>query len=156
MNPMKNFPRVFFHEEFLFFSSKKSQHQAHLRQLALETIHNTPPDAVHIFMDGSKFDSDNTGDGVVIKNQDAITKTKRRDPNRCSVFRSELITVNVALELLISIKGTTDICIFKYNSSDLLAYNEIYSKVKTDNNRTWKKPPSHDWYQQNGPGAALE
>ncbi|GFW13045.1 uncharacterized protein TNCV_3329771 [Trichonephila clavipes] len=27
---------------------------------------------------------------------------------------------------------------------------------KTDNNRTWKTPPSHGWYQQNGPGAALE
>ncbi|GFY66584.1 uncharacterized protein TNIN_479541 [Trichonephila inaurata madagascariensis] len=22
--------------------------------------------------------------------------------------------------------------------------------------KTWKTPPSHDWYQQNGPGAALE
>ncbi|GFU18079.1 RNase H domain-containing protein [Trichonephila clavipes] len=42
------------------------------------------------------------------------------------------------------------------DSSDLLTYNEIYSKVKADNNRTWKTPPSHDWYQQNGPGAALE
>ncbi|GFY41622.1 RNase H domain-containing protein [Trichonephila inaurata madagascariensis] len=42
------------------------------------------------------------------------------------------------------------------DSSDLLTYNEIYSKVKTDNNRTWKTPPSHDWYQQNGPGTALE
>ncbi|GFW81205.1 RNase H domain-containing protein [Trichonephila clavipes] len=36
-------------------------------------------------------------------------------------------------------------------SSDLLTYNEIYSKVKTDYNRTWKTPHSHDWYQQNGP-----
>ncbi|GFW79694.1 RNase H domain-containing protein [Trichonephila clavipes] len=42
------------------------------------------------------------------------------------------------------------------DSSDLLTYNEIYSKVKTDNNSTWKTPPSHDWYQQNGPEAALE
>ncbi|GFX53032.1 RNase H domain-containing protein [Trichonephila clavipes] len=42
------------------------------------------------------------------------------------------------------------------DSSDLLTYNEIYSKVKTDNNRTWKTPPSHDWYQQNCPEAALE
>ncbi|GFS46700.1 RNase H domain-containing protein [Trichonephila inaurata madagascariensis] len=42
------------------------------------------------------------------------------------------------------------------DSSDLLTYNQIYSKFKTDNNRTWKAPPSHDPYQQNGPGAALE
>ncbi|GFV39825.1 RNase H domain-containing protein [Trichonephila clavipes] len=39
------------------------------------------------------------------------------------------------------------------DSSDLLTYNEIYSKVNTANNRT---PPSHDWYQQNGPVTALE
>ncbi|GFX84277.1 RNase H domain-containing protein [Trichonephila clavipes] len=42
------------------------------------------------------------------------------------------------------------------DSSDLLTYNEINSKEKTDYNRTWKTPPSHDWYQQNGLGAALE
>ncbi|GFY40553.1 uncharacterized protein TNIN_433371 [Trichonephila inaurata madagascariensis] len=42
------------------------------------------------------------------------------------------------------------------DSRNLLTYNEIYSKVKTDNNRTCKTPPSHDCYQQNGPGAALD
>ncbi|GFX69174.1 RNase H domain-containing protein [Trichonephila clavipes] len=41
-------------------------------------------------------------------------------------------------------------------SSDLLICNEIYSKIKTNNNKTWKTQPSHDWYQLNGPGAALE
>ncbi|GFU64450.1 RNase H domain-containing protein [Trichonephila clavipes] len=158
MNPLKGLPRVFFHEELLSFSSKKNQHPAHLRQSALETIHNTQPNAVHIFTDGSKFDSGNTGSGVVIKNQDAITKIKRRNPNHCSVFRSEPIAINAALEHMISIKGTWDIWIFTDNlyfndladelakegsndpidSSNLLTYNEIYSKVKTDNNRTWK------------------
>ncbi|GFY35526.1 RNase H domain-containing protein [Trichonephila clavipes] len=193
MNPLKNFPNVFFHEELLSFSSKKNQH---LRQLALETIHNTPPDAVHIFTDGSKFDSGNTGSGVVIKNQDVITKIKRRNPNHSSLFRSELIAINAAPEHMMSIKGSRDIWIFTdsksliqylsnwrnigdriglniidnvktfsthndihlqwipshvdlcfnnqadelakegfddpIDSSDLLTYNEIYSKVKTD------------------------
>ncbi|GFW61005.1 RNase H domain-containing protein [Trichonephila clavipes] len=127
--------------------------------------------------DGSKFDSGNTGCGVVIKNQDAISKIKRRNPNHCSVLRSVLIAINAALEHMISIKGTRDIWIFTDNLyfndladelakkgsndpidsiySELLTY-EIYSKVKTNNNRTWKTPPSHDWYQQSGPGAALE
>ncbi|GFW27700.1 RNase H domain-containing protein [Trichonephila clavipes] len=119
MNPLKDLPRVFFHEELLSFSSKKNQPPAHLRQLALETIHNTPPDAVHIFTDGSKFDSGNTVNSVVIKNQDAITKIKRRNPNHCSVFRSKLIAINAALEHIISIKGTKDIWIFTDSKSSI-------------------------------------
>ncbi|GFW05379.1 RNase H domain-containing protein [Trichonephila clavipes] len=76
MNPLKDLPRVFFHEELLSFSSKNNQHPAHLRQLALEKIHSTSPDAVHIFTDGSKFDCGNTGSVVAIKKQDAITTLK--------------------------------------------------------------------------------
>ncbi|GBN43447.1 hypothetical protein AVEN_243418-1 [Araneus ventricosus] len=29
-------------------------------------------------------------------------------------------------------------------------------EVRTDNNRTWRTPPIHDWYQQKHPGAVLE
>ncbi|GFT44067.1 RNase H domain-containing protein [Trichonephila clavipes] len=50
MNPLKDLPRVFFHEEPLSFSSKKNQLPAHLRHLALKTILNTLPDAVHYFI----------------------------------------------------------------------------------------------------------
>ncbi|GFY21269.1 RNase H domain-containing protein [Trichonephila clavipes] len=208
MNPLKDLPRVFFHEELFSFSSKKNQHPAHLRQLALETIHNTSPDAVNIFTDGSKFDSGSTGSGVVIKNLDAITKIKRRRKIRAVHFRSlssraeksvlfswrvkssiqylsnwRIIGDRIGLNIIDNVKtysthndihlqwipshvelyfndlanelakeGSND----PIGSSDLLTCNEIYSKVKTDNNSTWKTPPSHDWYQQNGPGAALE
>ncbi|GBN38736.1 hypothetical protein AVEN_2600-1 [Araneus ventricosus] len=38
----------------------------------------------------------------------------------------------------------------------LLTYSEIFSKVRADNNRTWKIPPIHDWYQQKHPGVVLE
>ncbi|GBN77438.1 hypothetical protein AVEN_146609-1 [Araneus ventricosus] len=34
-------------------------------------------------------------------------------------------------------------------------YSEIFSKIGADN-RTWRIPPIHDWYQQKHPGAALE
>ncbi|GFY48014.1 uncharacterized protein TNIN_495221 [Trichonephila inaurata madagascariensis] len=30
------------------------------------------------------------------------------------------------------------------------------SRLNAGRLKTWKTPPSHDWYQQNGPGAALE
>ncbi|GBM43210.1 hypothetical protein AVEN_76350-1 [Araneus ventricosus] len=30
----------------------------------------------------------------------------------------------------------------------LLTYSEIFSKVRADNNRTWRIPPIHDWYKQ--------
>ncbi|GBM31917.1 hypothetical protein AVEN_74223-1 [Araneus ventricosus] len=38
----------------------------------------------------------------------------------------------------------------------LLTYREIFSKVRADNNRTWRIPYIHDWYQQKHTGAALE
>ncbi|GBM04559.1 hypothetical protein AVEN_93960-1 [Araneus ventricosus] len=38
----------------------------------------------------------------------------------------------------------------------LLTFSEIFSKVRADNNRAWRIPPIHDWYQQKHPGAALE
>ncbi|GBN93735.1 hypothetical protein AVEN_145381-1 [Araneus ventricosus] len=38
----------------------------------------------------------------------------------------------------------------------LLTYSEIFSKVRADNNRTWRIPPIHDWHQQKHAGAALE
>ncbi|GBM26685.1 hypothetical protein AVEN_124980-1 [Araneus ventricosus] len=38
----------------------------------------------------------------------------------------------------------------------LLTYSEIFSKGRADNNRTWRIPPIHDWYQRKHPGAALE
>ncbi|GBN32013.1 hypothetical protein AVEN_169110-1 [Araneus ventricosus] len=37
----------------------------------------------------------------------------------------------------------------------LLTYSEIFSKGRADNNRIWRIPPIHDWYQQKHPGDAL-
>ncbi|GBN75422.1 hypothetical protein AVEN_100514-1 [Araneus ventricosus] len=37
-----------------------------------------------------------------------------------------------------------------------LTYSEIFSKVRADNNRTWRIAPIYDWYRQKHPGAALE
>ncbi|GBM31102.1 hypothetical protein AVEN_145215-1 [Araneus ventricosus] len=33
---------------------------------------------------------------------------------------------------------------------------EDNDEVRVDENRTWRIPPIHDWYQQKHPGAALE
>ncbi|GBO12431.1 hypothetical protein AVEN_139327-1, partial [Araneus ventricosus] len=38
----------------------------------------------------------------------------------------------------------------------LLTVREIFSKVRTDNNRTWRIPPIYDRNQQKHPGATLE
>ncbi|GBM29669.1 hypothetical protein AVEN_203580-1 [Araneus ventricosus] len=42
------------------------------------------------------------------------------------------------------------------NNRGLLTFSEIFSKVRADNNRTWRILPIRDWYQQKHPGAALE
>ncbi|GBN49437.1 hypothetical protein AVEN_24310-1 [Araneus ventricosus] len=54
LNPLEDLPRIFFHEKLLSFSSKKDQQPILLKQLALETIHNIPLEAVRIFTDESK------------------------------------------------------------------------------------------------------
>ncbi|GBL77790.1 hypothetical protein AVEN_152992-1 [Araneus ventricosus] len=41
------------------------------------------------------------------------------------------------------------------DNRSLLTCNQIFSK-QADNNRNWRIPPIHDWYQQKHPGAALE
>ncbi|GBM04396.1 hypothetical protein AVEN_35578-1 [Araneus ventricosus] len=116
-------------------SSKKDQHPVLLKQLALETIHNTPLGAVRIFTDGSKNDNGNTGSGVIIKTSDAITKIKKQNPNFCSVFRSELIAIDEALDHMISNNSSCDIWIFTDSRSSvqfLSNWRNIGDKTGTD------------------------
>ncbi|GBN42777.1 hypothetical protein AVEN_31614-1 [Araneus ventricosus] len=119
LNSLEDLPRVFFHEKLLSFSSKKDQHPVLHKQLALETTHNTPLGAVRIFTDESQNDNGNTGNGVVIKTPDAIAKIKKRNPNFCSVFRSELMAIDEALDHMISNNSSCDIWIFTGSRSSI-------------------------------------
>ncbi|GFX51917.1 uncharacterized protein TNCV_3063341 [Trichonephila clavipes] len=92
--------RIFFHPELPVHVNKPADIPAYLKQLALERIGDIPIDAVQVYTDDSRDDYYRFGSGIYIKSQDHILRIQRRNPDGCSVFRSELIAIDEALVLL--------------------------------------------------------
>ncbi|GFX53161.1 uncharacterized protein TNCV_361561 [Trichonephila clavipes] len=57
-------------------------------------------DAVQAYKEGSRDDYYRSGSGMYIKSQNYILRIQRKNPDGCSVFRSELIAIDEALVLL--------------------------------------------------------
>ena len=72
-----------------------------------------------MYTDGSKNDNDCTGSGIYIKYQDQVVKVQKRNPDFCSVFRSELIAINEGLDLLKSITHKSEIWILSDSRSSI-------------------------------------
>lgn len=68
--------------------------------MALKTINLIPKDALQIYTDGSKNDQGNSGSGIFIKTPTSAFRLKNRNPNSCSVFRSELIAIERGLKFV--------------------------------------------------------
>ncbi|GFX99953.1 uncharacterized protein TNCV_259901 [Trichonephila clavipes] len=66
---------------------------------------NTQPTALpsHVYTDGSRDDYYRSGSEIYMKSQDHILRIQRRNPDGCSVFRSELIAIDEALGSLASL-----------------------------------------------------
>ncbi|UYV62000.1 hypothetical protein LAZ67_1007399 [Cordylochernes scorpioides] len=84
-------------------SGQESNEDEYLKQLSLEIINNIPKNAITIYTDGSRDELGHTGSGCLIKTTNGIEKMNRRNPDFCSVFRSELIAIYEALK---SIRNT--------------------------------------------------
>ncbi|GFV01050.1 hypothetical protein TNCV_1009711 [Trichonephila clavipes] len=67
--------------------NKMSDHPELLKQLALDVINGIPLDAVKIYTDGSKGETNTTGSGVLIEL-----------PGVSSKFREEMLTTLLSLE----------------------------------------------------------
>ncbi|GBM22231.1 hypothetical protein AVEN_273420-1 [Araneus ventricosus] len=76
------------------YVNKQKDHPTYLRQLALEIINDIPVDAVKVYTNGSRNDRDCTGGEIYIKTHNQELKIQRRNPDFCSVFRSELIAID--------------------------------------------------------------
>ncbi|GFV35362.1 RNase H domain-containing protein [Trichonephila clavipes] len=74
-------------------------------------------DAVQVYTDGSKDDYYRSGSGIYIKSQDHILRIERRNPDGCSVFRSELIAIDKALGSLASLPNGKEIWILSDSRS---------------------------------------
>ncbi|GFV77275.1 hypothetical protein TNCV_445051 [Trichonephila clavipes] len=60
------YERVFFNTELSSYNHKDTQHPEYLKQLALETIHKAPCDALQIYTDGSMRVGVVSGSGIFI------------------------------------------------------------------------------------------
>ncbi|GBO40762.1 hypothetical protein AVEN_88824-1, partial [Araneus ventricosus] len=99
--------------------NKQKDHPTYLRQLALEIINDIPVDSVKVYTDGSRNDSDCTGSGIYIKAYNQELKIQRRNPDFCSVFRSELIAIDEGLDSLSSFSCSNEIWILTDSRSSI-------------------------------------
>ncbi|UYV83610.1 hypothetical protein LAZ67_23001627, partial [Cordylochernes scorpioides] len=103
ISPCKPLQNVIFNATLNEPTNKQYQNPEYLKQLSLEIINNIPKNAITIYTDGSRDELGHTGSGCLIKTTNGIEKMNRRNPDFCSVFRSELIAIYEALK---SIRNT--------------------------------------------------
>ncbi|GFV05219.1 RNase H domain-containing protein [Trichonephila clavipes] len=85
-------------EELLTSTPKHSSHPELLRQLALEVINDIPDRALIVYTDGSRSDTGRAGSGIFSNTPGNDVKISIRNPDHCTVFRSELIAISGALD----------------------------------------------------------
>ncbi|UYV71749.1 hypothetical protein LAZ67_9000227 [Cordylochernes scorpioides] len=99
-SPCKPLQNVIFNATLNEPTNKQYQNPEYLKQLSLEIINNIPKNAITIYTDGSRNELGHTGSGCLIKTTNGIEKMNRRNPDFCSVFRSELIAIYEALKTI--------------------------------------------------------
>ncbi|GFU83410.1 RNase H domain-containing protein [Trichonephila clavipes] len=94
--PIDSFNHAEFREELLTSTPKHRSHPELLRQLALEVINVIPDHALIAYTDGSCLDTGRAGSGIFSNTPGNDVKISIRNPDHCSVFRSELIAISGA------------------------------------------------------------
>ncbi|GFW67677.1 RNase H domain-containing protein [Trichonephila clavipes] len=98
ITPINYFNHLKFREVLLTSTTKHNNHPEILRQLALEVINDIPDQALIIYTDGSYSDTGRAGSGIFSNSPRIDVKISIRNPDQCSVFRSELIAISGALD----------------------------------------------------------
>ncbi|GFX01389.1 uncharacterized protein TNCV_4736301 [Trichonephila clavipes] len=93
-----SFNHVEFREELLTSTPRHSSHPELLRQLALEVINDIPDQALIVYTDDSRSDTCRAGSGIFSNTPGNNVKISIRNPDHCSVLRSELISISGALD----------------------------------------------------------
>ncbi|GFV59126.1 putative RNA-directed DNA polymerase from transposon BS [Trichonephila clavipes] len=89
---------IYFHDQLLTNVTKSSEIPALVNQLALETINGIPQSSLKIYTDGSRGEKCISGSRVYIPTPSGALEFKIKNPNYCSVFRSELIAIRRGLQ----------------------------------------------------------
>ncbi|GBN48455.1 hypothetical protein AVEN_138205-1 [Araneus ventricosus] len=100
-SPLDSLPRVFFHTKLLTHTNKSSQRPEYLRQAALEMINNIHIEAILIYTDGSKNEIGHTGSGILLSTIGRKLHVNEEMLTNCSVFRSEMIAIDIALDFVL-------------------------------------------------------
>ncbi|GBL83357.1 hypothetical protein AVEN_110669-1 [Araneus ventricosus] len=109
---------VNFHYSLSTASNKKDCVPDFLKQLALEIINNIHLNDIKIYTDGSKTDKQ-AGSGIYIETPRYKYSIKQRNPDFCSVFRSELLALDVGLETIMSESNFGDLWILTDSHSSI-------------------------------------
>ncbi|GFV68164.1 RNase H domain-containing protein [Trichonephila clavipes] len=80
-----------------------------------------------VYTDGSRDDYYRSGRGIYIKSQDHFLRIQRRNPDGCSVFRSELIAIDEALGSLASLPNGKEIWIMSDSRSAMQHLSNLQS-----------------------------
>ncbi|GFY02306.1 uncharacterized protein TNCV_3501881 [Trichonephila clavipes] len=117
LDPADDLDGVFFHPELPVHVNKQAVLPAFLKQLALERIGDIPIDVLQVYTEGSRDNYYRSGSGIYIKSQDHILRIQRRNPDSCSVFRSELTAIDETLGSLASLSNGKEIWILSDSRS---------------------------------------
>ncbi|GBM85041.1 hypothetical protein AVEN_248971-1 [Araneus ventricosus] len=119
LTPNTSLDKISFSDQLLTSAPKHTQHPEMMRQLSLELINNIPSQSLVLYTDGSKSDSGRTGSGVYAKAEDGLVfRCRFRNPDNCSVFRSELLAIREASNLALHFENS-DIYILTDNKSSI-------------------------------------
>ncbi|GBN68005.1 hypothetical protein AVEN_182421-1 [Araneus ventricosus] len=106
--------------------------------MALQLINEIPGMDIQIYTDGSKNEENQSGCGVDHEVH------LQWIPSHVDIYGNE-----VADDL--TKQGTAEpLC-----STPSLTFDEIYSIRKNKDLKTWRVPPSHDWYKRSSPGGTI-
>lgn len=94
----------------------------HLKQLALEVINNIPKTDIKIYTDGSKIEN-TMGSGIYIETPQCKFSLFQYNLNFCSVFRSELLAIDVGFAAVSGENNHGDIWIVTDNCRALHLQN---------------------------------
>ncbi|GBN95494.1 hypothetical protein AVEN_253143-1 [Araneus ventricosus] len=70
--------------------------------MTLQIINEIPGVDIQIYTDGSKNKENQSGSRIYIKTSREVRKIKLRNPDNCSVFRSELLVIEAGLEAILN------------------------------------------------------
>ncbi|GBO30562.1 hypothetical protein AVEN_112900-1 [Araneus ventricosus] len=92
--------------------------------MALQFINEIPGVDIQIYTDGSKNEENQSGSGIYIKSPREVRKIKLRNPDSCSVFRSELLAIEAGLEAILNENNYGTVWILSDSRSSIQHLND--------------------------------